>query len=162
MRPLSSLYVGYLLSFTLAACGRADKEPATAEGSDRPARPQVQPSPADDGGHTHDEVPLGTVTIGTDAVELAQAHGELVAGGEAHLVVKLPYSDSGSTVVRAWVGTEDRTLSYVGKGEYASSHDDYDVHATAPDPLPDGCRWWVEIEKPDGSKQVGSAQPLRK
>jgi hypothetical protein len=56
--------------------------------------------------------------------------------------------------VRAWIGTEDRLSSYVGLGTYAPDHD---VHATAPDPLPGGVRWWIELEKPDGSKLVGSA-----
>ncbi len=112
---------------------------------------------ADD--HDHDEVPLGTMTIGEYQVECGQGHGPLVAGEESHLVVKLPFNDSGATIVRAWIGTADRTLSRVAKGEYAASHDDYDVHAVAPIPLPEGVQWWVEIERPDGSKLTGSIQP---
>ena len=104
---------------------------------------------------------LGTVDIGGLAVELAQGHGVITAGEEAHLVVKLPYSDKGATTIRTWIGTEDRTLSYVGRGEYAASHDDYDIHATAPDPLPDNPLWWIEIEKPDGTTLLGSAKPLQ-
>jgi len=111
--------------------------------------------------HAHDEVPLGKVMIGDDEVELAQGHGKVEAGKEGHLVVKLPYNDKGETVVRAWLGTEDRTLSMVGKGEYAPSHDDYDVHAVAPDPLPENVMWWIEIEKPDGTQLTGSADPLK-
>lgn len=111
--------------------------------------------------HAHDEVSLGTVTIGDMEVELAQGHGKVEAGKEGHLVVKLPYNDNGATVVRAWIGTADRTMSLVGKGEYAPSHDDYDVHAVALDPLPDSAMWWIEIEKPDGTKVVGSAQLLK-
>lgn len=110
--------------------------------------------------HAHDEVSLGTVLIGDMSVELAQGHGSVAAGAEGHLVVKLPYTDNGASIVRAWIGTEDRTLSYVGKGEYAASHDDYDVHAMAPDPLPENAMWWIEIEKPDGAKVVGSAEPI--
>ena len=45
-------------------------------------------------------------------------------------------------------------------GEYAPSHDDYDVHAMAPDPLPAETMWWIEIETPDGTKVVGSARPI--
>lgn len=115
---------------------------------------------AEDHGHEHDESPLGTVTIGGMQVELAQGHGAVAAGKEGHLVVKLPYNDKGATVVRAWIGTEDRTLSFVGKGEYAASHDDFDVHAVAPSPLPADAMWWIEIEKPDGTKAVGSAKPI--
>ena len=100
------------------------------------------------------------MTVGSLELELAQGHGPVTAGGEAHLVVKLPYSDGGATTVRAWIGTRDRTLSYVGKGEYAASHDDYDVHATAPDPLPEPPLWWIEVERPDGSAELGSAAPI--
>ena len=110
--------------------------------------------------HHDDEVSLGTAQVGDLEVELAQGHGAVAAGVEGHLVVKLPYTDDGATVVRAWIGTEDRTLSKVGKGDYAPSHDDYDIHADAPDPLPEGVMWWIEVQKPDGTKLVGSAEPL--
>lgn len=108
----------------------------------------------------HVEESLGWVRIGSFKVQLAQGHGPVAAGKEAHLVVKLPYSDDGETQVRAWIGTDDRLASYVGKGEYAAEHDDYDVHATAPDPLPADTRWWIELERPDGTKLLGSAEPL--
>lgn len=110
--------------------------------------------------HSHDEVSIGTANIGGAIVELAQGHGKMKAGDGSHLVVKLPTNDGGATVVRAWVGTSDRTKSFVAKGTYAASHDDYDVHADAPDPLPEGVQWWIEIEKPDGTKAVGSANPI--
>jgi len=151
--------LSFLLSLTLvgaiAACG--DSDSAASTGSDA-STTEGTAAPEED--HEHAEDPLGTVTIGDLDVELAQGHGAVTAGEEGHLVVKLSYSDSGSTVVRAWIGTEDRTLSLVGKGEYAASHDDYDIHATAPDPLPADTKWWFEIEKPDGTKLVGSVQPI--
>ncbi len=112
-------------------------------------------------GH-HDEVSIGSVAIGDLTVAFAQGHGKVEPGREGHLVVKLPYNDKGATTVRAWLGTEDRTASFVGKGQYAPSHDDYDVHAIAPDPLPENVMWWIEIEKPDGKKVVGSIKPLLK
>ena len=86
-------------------------------------------------------------------------YGAIVPGKEGHIVVKLPYKDNGSRVGRAWIGTADRTLSFVGKGEYAPAHQDYDIHAIAPDPLPGNAMWWSEIEKLDGTKVVGSAKP---
>ena len=115
------------------------------------------------GAHAHhdDEAALAPITIDGMTIELAQGHGALEAGKEGHLVVKLPYNDNGATIVRAWIGAEDRTLSFVGKGKYAPSHDDYDVHAVAPDPLPENTMWWIEIEKPDGVKVTGSATPIR-
>ena len=117
----------------------------------------------DEDGHGHghgEETDLGTFAIGDMRVSVAQGHSAVGPGKEGHLVVKLPYSDKGATAVRAWIGTEDRTLSFVGKGEYAPTHDDYDIHAIAPKPLPRNVRWWIEIEKPDGTKVVGSVKPL--
>ncbi|MEE8468470.1 MAG: hypothetical protein V3T22_08450 [Planctomycetota bacterium] len=147
--------VSMALVGVIVSCGDAVHAPSS--GSDAA---QAE-SAASEEGHEHAENPLGTITIGDLAVELAQGQAVVVAGEEAHLVVKLPYSDSGSTIVRAWIGTDDRTLSYVGKGEYAPAHDDYDIYATAPDPLPADCLWWIEIEKPDGTKLLGSAQPIK-
>lgn len=107
--------------------------------------------------HDHgEEVALGTATVGDFEVEAFQGHGETEPGKEMHLVVKLPYNDSGASEVRAWIGTEDRFASVVGKGDYAASHDDYDIHAVAPDPLPEGAAWWIEITQPDGTTHVGS------
>jgi hypothetical protein len=160
-----SLTTVLFLSAAVLACGGADAPEAAPAEAPRADAPSEQPTdPEDDAhdadGHEHDEEPLGTARLGDLDIELAQGHGAVVPGGEGHLVVKLPYDDSGATVVRAWIGTEDRTLSYVGKGVYAPSHDDYDVHATAPDPLPEDARWWIEIEKPDGTRLTGSAAPI--
>lgn len=102
---------------------------------------------------------LPLATIGDMTVELAQADGPLKAGEKGQLVIKLPCSDNGVTVIRAWIGGEYRTLSFVRKGAYAPSNDDYDVHAMVPDPLPESTTWWIEIEKPDGTNVVGSVQP---
>ena len=160
MKQTTSLLVSPALVALIAACGGADKDPVQAHDTTEPPSTETAPDAAAEEEHEHAEDPLGTVTIGDLSIELAQGHGAVVAGEEAHLVVKLPYSDSGSTVVRAWIGSEDRTLSFVGMGEYAASHDDYDIHATAPDPLPENPMWWIEIEKPDGTKLVGSAKPI--
>lgn len=115
----------------------------------------------EDHGHEHEETALGNYDIDGVSVEAAQGHGSVEAGKEGHLVIKLPYTDKGATVVRAWIGVEDRTLSMVGKGEYAPSHDDYDIHAVAPDPLMEDAKWWVEIEKPNGETAVGSIPLLK-
>lgn len=157
------------LGITLSGCS----DPSTgdnhseseSEGSHMHADGSTHDDHADDTGmggedNEHDETTLDPATIGDMTVELAQGHGAVEAGKESHLVVKLPYNDNGATVVRAWIGTEDRTLSFVGKGEYASAHDDFDIHAMAPSPLPENTMWWIEIEKPDGTKVVGSTKPI--
>ncbi len=116
----------------------------------------------DHSGHDHSEgnYDLGTAHVGAVAVTLTQGHGLVKAGKESHLVVKLPYDDQGQSVVRAWLGVYDRLQSYVGKGEYDAEARVYDVHATAPDELPKDCKWWIEIEKPDGTKFTGSSLPM--
>lgn len=159
----------------LTGCGESSNDQASSH-SDQPAGTHVHADGTthgdhdgtDHGGeehmgdedHAHEEVALPTASLGDMTLELAQGHGVLEAGKESHLVVKLPYNDNGETIVRAWIGTEDRTLSMVGKGQYAPSHDDYDIHTVAPIPLPENTMWWIEIEKPDGTKVVGSTNPI--
>jgi hypothetical protein len=152
----------FALSALLVSCG--EKKTAAADDHGHPhtdgdahGKPAAE-AKADD--HDHgDEVALGKFKAGELEIEAAQGHGMVEAGKEGHLIIKLPYKDDGASIVRAWIGTEDRTLSAVGKGEYAPSHDDYDIHATAPSPLPADTKWWVEVEKPDGTKLVGSIVP---
>ena len=79
----------------------------------------------DEEDHEDDEASLGLHDIAGIKVEAAQGHGSVEAGKEGHLVIKLPQKDNGATTVRAWIGTDDRTLSSVGKGEYDPSHDEY-------------------------------------
>jgi len=141
------------LSALLVSCG--EKETTTTA----PADGNAPAAAEEEHDHEHDEVSLGSFTAGDMSIEAAQGHGMVEAGKEGHLVITLPYKDDGSTVVRAWIGTEDRTMSAVGKGEYAPAHNDYDIHAIAPTPLPADAKWWVEVEKPDGTKSVGSVAP---
>lgn len=162
----ASLAILATLGLTLSGCRESDDDHAHGPDTHQHADGSTHSDHADnaataDSDHAHDETPLDPATIGDMTIALAQGHGPVGAGKESHLVVKLPYNDSGATVVRAWIGTEDRTRSFVGKGEYAPSHDDYDIHATAPDPLPENALWWIEIERPDGTKVLGSAAPLR-
>lgn len=153
----------FALSAALVGCG--EKETPITDDHGHPHKegeahgePGADAMAEDD--HDHgEEIALGTFQAGDLEIEAAQNHGNVEAGKEGHLIIKLPYKDDGASVVRAWIGTEDRTMSAVGKGEYAASHDDYDIHAVAPSPLPDDVKWWVEIEKPDGTKLVGSIDP---
>lgn len=158
------------LAFTafLTSCGEKEHGHDHAEGQDHDHGTETAEAHGHehtmgdghgDHDHEHDEVPLGSFTAGEMQIEAAQSHGNIEAGKEGHLVIKLPHNDAGATVVRAWIGTEDRTLSTVGRGEYAAAHNDYDIHAMAPNPLPENTMWWVEIEKPDGTKAIGSIAP---
>lgn len=164
MTRTSTLALALASSLWIVGCGESDDDGTHThtDGTVHKDGDEEQPKPEpEQDDHDHgEETELPAATIGDMQVELAQAHGAVQAGKEGHLVVKLPYNDDGATIVRAWIGGEDRTLSMVGKGEYAASHDDYDIHTIAPDPLPEGAKWWIEIEKPDGTKAVGSATPI--
>ena len=151
----------HLLIITLATIGLTACGTKTQTETSKKETSQESAAPEESSDHTHDEVALGTFDIEGISVEAAQGHGAVEPGKEGHLVIKLPYNDQGASTVRVWIGTEDRTMSSVGKGEYAPSHDDYDIHAVAPDPLPEGAQWWVEIEKPEGTKAVGSVPFLK-
>jgi hypothetical protein len=156
----------FALSALLVSCGEKKSAAAGDHGHPHPegeahGHPhEGKKAEQDHSDHDHgEEIALGTFMAGELEIEAAQGHGMVEAGKEGHLIIKLPYKDDGASVVRAWIGTEDRTLSAVGKGEYAPSHDDYDIHAMAPSPLPADVKWWVEVEKPDGTKLVGSIAP---
>lgn len=98
---------------------------------------------------------LGPVELGGLTVRALQGHGEAAAGKELHLVVELPEEAAGSTV-RAWIGTDDRLASMVALAEYSESGGGHELHAVAPDPLPENAAWWIEVERSDGTTHVGS------
>ena len=106
--------------------------------------------------HEHDTVPLGRTQLGDLWVECAQDHGAVSAGHESYLSVSLAGDDAGDHLVRAWIGTRDRTRSRVALGEYDAGHKSYGLHVVAPSPLPQGFAWWIEVERPDGTLLVGS------
>ena len=163
MKKLTYLFAAFAYLGLMTACNDSDSHSHDEDQSQSHEEDKKDHAHEEEGEHEHEheEVALGTFDVSGISIEAAQGHGNVEPGKESHLVVKLPFNDNGETIVRVWIGTEDRTLSSVGKGDYASSHDDYDVHAVAPDPLPEGSKWWVEIEKPDGTKAVGSIPLLK-
>jgi hypothetical protein len=158
MKLLVNTIPAIVIGTLLVGC---EKKETTATAETKPDTKENPVVKEDHGDHAHDEVDLGQFDVGGNKVKAAQGHGNVEAGKEGHLVITLPYKDNGETIIRAWIGTADRTLSSVGKGEYAPSHDDYDIHAIAPAQLPANAKWWLEIEKPDGTKAVGSIPLLK-
>jgi hypothetical protein len=157
------MFPAFALSALLVACGEKkttaeDHHGHSHKEGEAHGDPSANAKAEEDHGHS-EELALGKFKAGDLEIEAAQGHGMVEAGKEGHLVIMLPYKDNGASIVRAWVGSEDRTMSAVGKGQYAPAHGDYDIHATAPSPLPADCKWWVEVEKPDGTKLVGSIAP---
>ena len=107
--------------------------------------------------HSHETIPLGSLTISDLTMELTQGHGAVDPGEEEHLIVKFTDEGQDALTLRAWIGTEDKTRSYVGKGEYSADRGVFDFHIIAPKTLEQNAKWWIEIERPDGSVHIGSA-----
>ena len=122
MKLIANTIPALMIGSLLVSCGEKENTETTEQESMKQEAPAAQQE--DHGDHAHDEVALGEYDISGYNVKAAQGHGHVEAGKESHLVITLPFNDKGETVVRAWIGTEDRTLSSVGKGAYAPSHDD--------------------------------------
>ncbi|MBX3392759.1 MAG: hypothetical protein KF787_08935 [Phycisphaeraceae bacterium] len=105
----------------------------------------------DHGDHGHGEGDaLGTVTIGAWTVNVS---GEVKAGSEAHLDIKLSGSAARPAAVRVWIGTQD------GRGAMKQKADgdgkEYHAHTDVPNPIPADAKLWIEIDDGKGGKTVG-------
>lgn len=160
IRVLVVLLLSLFMSAWLSGCDREEggnhAASSSADGHDHDHEDEADHDrDGDDHDHGEDE-PLGTAMIGDVEIEAVQGHGEAAAGKELHIEITLPYSDSGATEVRVWIGTEDRFASVVEKADYSSGSGEYSAHAVAPDPLPENAAWWIEITQPDGTVHTGS------
>ncbi len=80
---------------------------------------------------------LGTAKADRFDVKVTQ-YGDLKAGGELGFNIEIT---GGTTdAVRAWIGKQD------AEGSMKSRIEGDHGHVEAPDPLPEGCKLWIEIE----------------
>lgn len=105
----------------------------------------------DHGDHGHGEGgAIGTATIGAWSVTVS---GEVKAGSEAHLDIKLSGSAAKPAAVRVWIGSQD------GKGAMKQKADgdgaEFHAHADVPNPIPANAKLWIEIDDGKGGKAVG-------
>lgn len=99
--------------------------------------------------HDHEgEKSLGAVVAGGYEVEALVA-GEVKAGEEAHVTVKVEGGEGTVAAVRVWVGAEDAAGSIKAKGE--TEEHGYHAHVEVPTNLSATDRLWVELEKEDGA-----------
>jgi hypothetical protein len=105
----------------------------------------------DDGDHGHGEGgAIGTATIGAWTVTVS---GEIKAGAEAHLDIKLSGSTAKASAIRFWVGAQDGKGAMKGKADGAGP--EYHAHVDVPNPIPANAKLWIEIDDGKGSKSVG-------
>jgi len=153
-KPITALSLALGLALAMNACNESSSSSDShAHGDD--THTHAEESHATD--DMHESIPLGSIMIDNITVELTQNYGKVDPGEEEHLVVKIPQGDPETLTVRAWIGTEDKTRSYVGKGEYSAVQGVFDIHIIAPESFDPDAKWWIEIEKPDGSVHTGSA-----
>jgi hypothetical protein len=95
--------------------------------------------------------PIGEQTIG-GVVIAAAVVGEIKPGAESE--IKLTIKSGKPAAVRGWIGVEN------GKGSAKAKAHAEDgglcCDAEAPNPLPEGARFWLEVEGADGAKALGS------
>ncbi|MGJ8635575.1 MAG: hypothetical protein ACSHX5_01835 [Phycisphaerales bacterium] len=157
-KPITVLSLVLGLALSMNACTEQSSSSSSHSHGDETHSHTEDNHAAED---MHESIPLGSMMINDFTVELAQGHGAVHAGEEEHLIVKLQSSEDEVLAIRAWIGTEDKTLSYVGKGEYSADRDVYDVHMIAPQSLDPDAMWWVELELRDGTIKTGSMKVIQ-
>lgn len=151
-RSTRSTVLSAILAAGLAGCGDSQSDEHGHEHG-----PNGEHLDGDEGGDMHDgdSAALGEITVGDLRFEAAQGHGEAAPGKELHIELT-PVEGGDDLTVRVWIGTDDRLASVVGKADRDAETGTYEAHATAPDPLPDGAAWWVEVTADGGEPAVGS------
>jgi len=116
----------------------------------------LTPLAAEDHDHAHGHgaaVELGTATIGAWTVE-AERLGEIVAGKEAVIELKLAPAQPAPAIARAWIGSENGRGSVKAKLEAEDSG--FHGHLEVPEPLPADAKLWVSLQDAAGATTTGS------
>ena len=106
-------------------------------------------------GHDHDaddKVYVGN--IGNYEVSIRQ-HGEISAGGEAHLDIVLSGPAKAPKALRLWVGVKSAKGSMKARAGKGHSPGEYHVEVEVPEKMPENSRLWVEIQDSGGRKKGG-------
>lgn len=162
----ASAMLGFLI--TAAGCERKQAETPAAPAENRGAA-----SPTDDHGHdhgaggdrAHDDhdhdgpvVDLGTAAAGPFSVKATRDAGAIVAGKDAAFDLTVAGADDAGpkvVAVRIWIGVESAKGSVKAKAE-VEDPGRWHTHAEVPSPIPEGSRFWFEIEDDKGGRHVSS------
>lgn len=133
----------------------------------QPAATQTKaPAPAAKGGHGHEHdhdhdhgdghSHGATTQLGEQVVEgltvKASRDGDLKAGGDAAVDIRI--SGGSVAAVRFWIGTQDAAGSVKARAELEK--DVWHSHLEVPNPIPEGGRLWVQVEKQGGGEVLVS------
>jgi hypothetical protein len=92
--------------------------------------------------------------IGNYEVSIKQ-HGEISAGGEAHLDIVLSGSKKAPKALRLWVGVKSAKGSMKARAGKGHSPGEYHVEVEVPEKIPENSKLWVEIHDSAGRKKGG-------
>jgi hypothetical protein len=158
MKPITVLSLSLGLALSMNACTEQSSTPSSHSHGDETHSHAEESHAAED---LHESIPLGSINISDLRVELTQNHGVVDPGEEEHLIIKFTEGDQSTLTVRAWIGSEDKTRSYVGIGEYSADQGVFNIHTTAPDSLMPDAKWWIELELQDGTIYTGSINVIQ-
>ena len=80
-------------------------------------------------------------------------HGEISAGGKAHLDIALSGPAKAPKALRLWVGNKSAKGSMKARAGKGHSPGEYHVEVEVPEKMPENSKLWVEIQDSDGRKK---------
>lgn len=149
MKP--KLFHVLALSVLFTACGKEEHVHTPGDGHGKEA------------GHTDDHgsaghgamIQLGSIQIDGSAVGVAQ-EGAIEAGKDVGVDLTFAKGKPVVTTVRAWVGVESAAGSV--KAKLGKEGDNVlHAHLEVPKPLPDGSKFWFEVEGASGTTKTSIA-----
>jgi len=101
-----------------------------------------------------DSTPVGTVTVGTYTIDIAQ-EGDAVAPGATSRFVLKSTAGGKPTGITGWIGIASGEGSAKKEASYDANDGDFDDDVVAPKPIPAGAQFWIEVDT-NGHKDVAS------
>lgn len=148
MKP--KLFPVLVLSVLFAACGKEAHVHTPGDGHGKEAG-----HTDDHGGGGHGSMAsLGSIQLGGVAVEVKQ-EGTVEAGKEAGVDLSFAKGAAVPDTVRAWVGVESAAGSL--KAKLGKEGDGMHGHLEVPKPLPEGSKFWFEVEGATGTSKASIA-----
>lgn len=156
MKTMSLMMTALLTGAVLAGCSKPDTTtpPEAATPAATPA-PAAEPVAAEaDAGDNLSEA--GDQTF-LEPIALAPFTTKVMHIGEVSKGHFNLYVDGGQpAAVRAWIGDEAATNVLITKAEFEVDH--HCAHLEVTQPLPEGAKFWLELETADGKLLKGSSE----
>lgn len=151
-RSTTSVFALSALALTLAAPMSGCEKKTEPNKPEAGAATSGKPTSTDGHGHGPSTA-LGEQASGGFTIR-ASREGDVKAGGDVPIDVRVTGGTGKPAAVRFWIGTQDATGSV--KAKAALEKDDWHTHVEIPNPLPADSKLYVELESDKGEKTVVS------